>query len=169
MDQNELNQIKKKIPDLLSGVLNETEARELQKRISEDPQLRKEFDLYRQSWDRLKDWRDVEPERGYVSRFWTRLAEEKSVPQKWGERVWALFSNRQLVPIYATACLVVLVGVYTFRSMYGLDSESPVASLNDEEIEFVEQIDLVENLDVLEDMEWLDDLEIIESLDNEAV
>jgi hypothetical protein len=169
MDDNELNQIKNKIPDLLSGLLNEDEARELQKRIAEDPQARREFDLYRQSWDRLKEWRDVEPERGYVSRFWTRLAEEKNAPQKWGEGVWALFSSRQLVPVYAAVCLVVVVGVFTLRAMYGVDSESPVASLNEEEIEFVEQIDLVENLDVLEDLEWLDDLEIIESLDNEAV
>lgn len=165
MDDNELNQIKKKIPDLLSGVLNEDEARELQKRIAEDPQARREFDLYRQSWDQLKEWRDVEPERGYVSRFWTRLAEEKNVSKRFWDRILAFFSNRQLVPIYATVGLVVLVAVYTLRSMYGLDSVSPVASLNEEEIEFVEQIDLVENFDVLQDLEWLDDFEIIESLD----
>jgi len=168
MEPDELEKLKARIPDLLSGMLDENEARDLQNRISQDPQARQEFELYKLSWDRLKDWKDEEPDRGYVSRFWKRVADEEPAPQNFRERVLALWSSRQLAPIYAAVSLILVIGFYMLRSIPGSDSLPQVAALNDEDLEFVESIDLVENLGVLEDWELLDDMEIIESLDNGA-
>ncbi len=158
--------IKKLVPLLADG---DSLPEDLRAHFSECEGCRKEMAAYEKTWEMLGSWKDIEPDPGYVSRFWTRLSMKKSWYESPGLTLKSFLWERRLAPVFAVVSIVLVVGVMTWRiSMRTLGNETLLTALSTEEIEFAEFIELAENLDVIQDMEFLEDLDVIENLDTEV-
>lgn len=157
---------KEKMSAYLEGELSEQERREFRDFLARDKKAQAEFERYAKSWEMLGRWEDAEPDPGYVSRFWTRVAQERP----WHEQIWtavrAALTDRALVPVYVTMCAVIIVGVFTLRTNVQTNQNREfLAQFNTDEIEFIRDMDLAENLEIIENLDILQDLDIIENLD----
>ncbi len=158
--------IKKMIPIYLDGELQPQENQSVKDHLAGCPACQRELEAFNESWDMLGELGDIEPQPGFVGRFWTRL----SCEQSWQERFWQglseSFSKRRLVPALATACVVVIVGSFALRNYFQVrQTNQMLAELNEEDFAMVENIELAENFDLIQEMDFLEDLDIIAGLD----
>ncbi len=155
---------KKLIPQFLDYALSEHETGRLQEHLRTCPVCRKELKLYDHSWDMLKDYPQVDPAPGYISRFWTRLSLETPQHEGIWENIKETLFGKEFTPARAFAAvafvcvLMISLGVNWF-------SEKEFSGLPPEEIEFIENIDLAEYFDVIEDLDFVEDFDVIENFD----
>ena len=159
-------EIKKLIPAYLDKELGPQESQQVREHLSGCPGCQKEREAFEESWAMLGELDEVRPEPGFVGRFWTRLALERSWQERVSEAVKNGLFNKRLVPALATACIVVIVGSFTLNNYLRIQNTNQMlASLSQEDLAMVENIELAENLEFIEEMGLLEDLDIIENLD----
>jgi len=162
----ECKDIKNLIPDFLSGNLGAQVTQEVLEHVSDCQDCNHELSLYKRSWEALDSWEDVEPERGYVSRFWTRMSMRKPWYTKIYDKLLPVLNKKNMYPAFAVGCVLFIVAFFAFRVIYQVGvSDTPLAYLSLEEVEFVENIDLVQDLEIIEDMEFFENLDIIENME----
>lgn len=158
------------LPVFLDNELPEDQKQDIQVHLTGCNACRLELQEYKRSWQMLESWTDVEPEAGYIGRFWAELSGRTPWPIK--VRIW--FGQRvftpQLIAATVVAVVFVVVGFLSVRNYVQIqETEILLTKLPAEEaevvdnLEFVSDYELLEDLDVLEDMEVLETLEEIES------
>ncbi len=157
------HEIKELLPAYSNSDVSPEKAMEIGEHLKVCEDCLQEYNLIVKSWESLDVWPDIEPEEGYVSRFWTRLSAE----QTWRERVMSgmknLLAKRALVPAYAGTLVAVLVAFLYFQ--VPLSKNRPPEMIIEEDVDFVESLELTEQMDILQEMDWLEDLDVIEKLD----
>ena len=124
----------------------------------------KEMECYERSWAALKEVDELEPEPGYVSRFWTRVAQEPE-GVAWWARLLVLGKGNRFVPALATAAVIVIVAFLSLRPTLVPEGAPAITHLSPEDAELLEEWDVVENLEMLENLELLEDDDFLEDLD----
>ena len=119
-----------------------------------------------EAWEFLGDTQMVEPEQGYISRFWTEL----SLRSPWYEELFKSIVNtlkvRQYARVYATVLILVVAGLFSLRNYYQMnDTNQFLANVSIEDMEMVENIELAENMDIINDIEFLEDFDVIEQME----
>lgn len=154
-----------RIPEWIDQTLSAEDATMVGQHLADCHACRAEFRAYSKTWNALKTWPDIEPDAGYVARFWTRLSLRKPWYQRLLEAIISLWAKQRLVPtMVMTFFLIFLMSVTLYRTYFVVKTEKLMSSLTIDDIEFVENIELVENFDVIENMDFLDDLNVIENL-----
>lgn len=158
--------IKKLIPVYLDGELGPQENRLVRDHLAGCPACREELEAFKDSWAMLGELDGIEPQPGFVGRFWTKL----SLEQSWHERVlrWARENlvQKRLVPAFAAVCFIMAAGVFAGHNYLRIqDTNKILAGLNADDLEMVQNIELAENLDLIAEMDFYADLDIIENLD----
>lgn len=154
--------IQDQMPLFLSGGLNKQDNDVVHDHLMRCEVCQKELEMYKLSWNALKDWEDEDPDPAYISRFWTRLAGRKS----WRERVWeplkGVLGDKRLVPVLASFLFVVIAGSATLRYAWRVHQEEAlITALSAEEIDFIQNIEMVECMDILEDMDMFEDMDVL--------
>ncbi len=158
--------IKKLLPLFLDNELQADEYKHVNDHVSSCVSCEKEIFLYQQSWKMLEMAENIEPQAGYMSRFWTELSTRKTWVQTIFEVVKGLLWSKRLVPVFATASVLLLVGIFSIRNYYNLsDSQTMLASLSVSDLEMVEYVELAENLEIIENIDFYEDMELLENLD----
>jgi len=158
--------IKELIPAYMDEELQPNEMKEVREHLSVCSTCQKEFETFEKSWAMLGELDEIQPEPGFIGRFWSRLALEQSWQEKIKEVMENMFSHKQLVPVLATLCIMILVG--SFAGYYYAQTQKTnrtLAKLNQNELAMVENIELAENLSLIAQLDFLEDLEIIKELD----
>ena len=162
--------IKKIIPDFLEGALGREGTEDVRAHLSKCPECQRAVAAYEKTWDMLGLCEEVEPDPGYVSRFWSRVSQKTPWYKRIIEAIRPKFSqmlDKRLIPITATVCIVGIVGLFTLKTtVHTQRTETLLTNLSVEEIEFIENIELVENLELIQDIEFYEDLEVIENWDS---
>ncbi len=158
--------IQRLIPEYTNGELQPSEIDEVKNHLSVCAACQKELALYTKSWQMLGDWKTIEPEAGYVSRFWTKVALEQSWYERLLQDLRNSVSGRRLAPVLVTACMLLIVGFFSLHvyQKQQMDTEF-LASVNEEEIEIVQNIELAENYDIIQELDSLEDMDVIENMD----
>ena len=156
----------KLIPLFLDDQLKADESQLINEHLASCVRCQKELELYQESWDMLSHWKDLEPEPGYVSRFWTRLSLEASWLEKLRLSIRETFVQRKLAAIVTTALILIIVGFLSSRILPIGNTEKELAKLNSDEIELVDHLELAQHFDVIENMDTIEDLDIVENLDS---
>ena len=155
------------IPEFLDGELKAEESQVFKEHLEGCLHCQREVKLYRESWAMLSLWKDAEPKPGYISRFWTRLSEEKSWSEKILADVRTVFVRVQAKPVLVLASLVIIVGfVYVRNYLPAKEAEQALARMNSEEIEFVQNVELAQHFDVIENIDLVEDMDILENWDS---
>jgi len=164
------HQTKDRIPEWMDSVLSAEEAAAVGQHLARCVECRNEFKIYAKAWNALKSWPDIEPDPGYVSRFWGRLSLQKPWYEKLLEGARPGVTEKWFAPVFATAFLAIVVSSVTmYNTSVIVQTESVISSLTADDIEFVENIDLAENLEVIENIDFLEDLDVIENFDESNV
>jgi hypothetical protein len=159
-------EIKRLIPIYSDGESEPKESQAVKDHLTGCLTCQKELEAFEQSWAMLGEIEDVQPNPGYVGRFWTRLVLERS----WHERILegvkdGLFKKR-LVPAFVAACVMVTAGFFSMHNYLQVrEADQMLASLSEDELAMVQDFELAENLDLIQEMDFLEDLEVIENLD----
>ncbi len=121
----------------------------------------KRFQSLQKSWELLEKWQNVEPSPGYISAFWTRLASVKPSRQM----AWKF--NPVLVPVFATFCILILVGSVIIKNhIFSVGTpEVIVLNLSDDEVKMLENFELAESYDLIKDIDFWENLEGVEDLE----
>jgi len=156
-------EIEKLLPDYLTDNVSAAERSEIAAHLSSCPGCQTEAAQQERTWGLLGKLSVIEPEPGYVSRFWTRLAQEKP----WHLRAWDLAKERLLAPrispVYLALGVVLLVGYMTLSTTLGVKrSADEFSGLNNEQVEFLEDAELAENYELIQDLDVLIDLDMME-------
>ena len=158
--------VKKIIPIFLDRELAADEQIFMEAHLKSCAACQKEVELYRRSWEMLKDVPQIQPEPAYVSRFWTRLAQEKTWHERLALNIREGLLKRNLVPAFVALCLLVAAGLFSVTNYFRIqDTEQILAEMSEEEVELVENIELAQDFEIIADLELLEDLEILEYWD----
>jgi hypothetical protein len=158
-------EITKQLTDFSEGLLSLEEEQQIREHLKGCASCQKELQQVNLVWEKLGAWFEAEPDPGYASRFWTRLASEKA----WYEKTWDLIKPalqlQKLAPAIISLAILVVIGYLAFRPAF-LDNPMTLAKteLPPDQVELIENVDLVENIDVIEDIEFLQDMEYIKKL-----
>jgi negative regulator of sigma E activity len=152
------------IPAYLDGELKGQEKEEFLKALSQSVDLQKELQSYQETWEMLCEVPDVQPDPGYVSRFWRKVAAERPFWQRIWDGPINLLSASRLIPVAMTACFILIAIAVFSQSQKEL---SDLARLPlDVDIELLENLEFYEQYDMMEEIDFLEDLEIIENMKN---
>ncbi len=155
--------IKKLIPEYLEKDLQPKQNQMVAQHLMDCQVCQHELETVKKAWAVLTQLPSLEPSPNYISRFWTELSLRQ---QPWHEKVFEYLPQRRFAPALATACLVVIMGLFAVKNyLYISESEKALSDLSQDDLEMVEFVDLAENYDIIEEIEFLEDLEIIENLD----
>ncbi|MDP2652492.1 MAG: zf-HC2 domain-containing protein [Candidatus Omnitrophota bacterium] len=158
--------VKKMIPSYLDEDLKPAEREEVKNHLPSCESCRQEVLAYEKSWNVLKQWSAVEPDPGYISRFWTQLGQEKSWLGQAADAVKSLALQVRFVPVYAAIAVLAVTAVMTLRlSVRTYQTEVVLTRLSGEDMEMVENIDLAENFEIVAEMDLWEDMDVIESLE----
>ncbi|MFQ5963387.1 MAG: anti-sigma factor family protein [Candidatus Scalinduaceae bacterium] len=157
--------IQKLIPVYLDAQLEAQELRKVKEHLNDCPHCQKEMVRFEKSWDLLSKWEDVEPEPGYISRFWERLSLERPWYERFLLNLKDIFTVRKPAFVWATVSMVIIVCILTFSNyLINLKTDNMLASMNPQDLELLGELELVQNIDIIENIDWLEDWEIIENL-----
>ncbi len=160
-------EIKPLLSEYQEGSLSEALQASVKAHLDGCPLCREELQLFENAWDMLREVPEIEPQPGYVGRFWARVAERESRPQPLTEGLQALWGSLWNVPALAAICVVLVIGLFSIRNVYWLTrADERLARLPLEEAEIVENIELAQHIEVIENIDLLEDFEIIENLDS---
>lgn len=158
--------IKELLPLFLDNALQNVENKRVKEHLSSCVSCEKEVVLYQQSWKILEMAENIEPQAGYMSRFWTEVSGRKTRSETIYEFVKNLVWQKKLVPVFATVCVLLIVGMFSIRNYYHLsDSQTMLASLSSSDLEMVEYVELAENLEIIENIDFYEDMDLLESID----
>jgi len=159
-------EIQNLISAYLDGELQPKEAQGVRDHLQGCESCQKEFQSLAKTWEMLDEWKDIEPQPGYVSRFWTQASLQSPWHERFFKDVQEGLTKRRLVPALMTACVIIIVGLLSIRHYFVLQkSNELMVNLSEEELEMVENIELAENYELIQDLDLIEDLEIIENLD----
>ncbi|HRZ39555.1 MAG TPA: zf-HC2 domain-containing protein [Candidatus Omnitrophota bacterium] len=154
--------IQDQMPVFLTGGLSEQDSALIQEHLMRCEACQKELEVYKLSWNSLKDWEDEEPDPAYIARFWNRLAQKKTWHEQLIGPLVTAWADKRLVPVFVSLFLIVFVGSATMRYAWQVHQEEAlVTALSAEEIDFIQNIELVEQLEVLEDMDMFEDMDVL--------
>lgn len=158
------NKIKRLMPDFIEGQLIPKLRSEVLEHLKVCENCARENRLYEESWQLIGQWKDIDPEPGFKTRFWNRLASQTETPLRW-PFANALLLPRPLAVVLATAALlIVIAGAILPKYLQSKSAEQLALQISEEEVVLVENIDLLENLEVIQDIDFLENMEIIENL-----
>ena len=132
----------------VEGAASPAEEALVREHLSTCPLCATQAQLYQKSWEMLGEWTPKPPQEGYVSRFWTKVAQRTP----WYQQIWehwkALLANRILVLKLSTLGVVLVLGSAVY-----LNSIRPVielAQMSPDEIEMAANMDFVQYVDLLD-------------------
>jgi len=157
--------IKSLLPLYSDEALEPSEMEAVKGHLKSCPACREELAALQASWEALEEWGDIEPAPGYVSRFWTGLAQRKSWPEKLWDRLRGLEAGPFWAPVLVTACVAVIVSVLVVSRLQPGHAPEEFAGLNAEEIEMVENIELAEHFEIIQDLDFWENWDIMEDLE----
>lgn len=157
MDQDKYN---RQILKYLDDELPEAEAAEFEERLAVDSELKEAVRLYQQTWQLLGEYPVVNPEPGFESRFYTRMAAEEKRSPVAGLRRQFWRSPWRLAPVLAGLALVLAFGVSFLQPE--LQFEGELARVPETDLQIMENYELVSNFDLIENLEFWLDLEMME-------
>lgn len=159
-------EIRKLISVYLDGELQPHESQAVKDHVNGCPDCRKELKAFEESWGMLAETEDIEPQPGFVGRFWTRLALEQSWHEKILREVRKSLLKRRLAPVFMTICVIVLIGGFSVHNYFQIkDTNRILAGLSEDDLAMVQNIELAENFDFIREIDFFEDLDIIENLD----
>ena len=163
-------EMQKLIPEYIDGDLQPVEIDAVKQHLEQCAACQKEATLYKGAWQMLNEWKDIEPEPGYISRFWTKVAMEKPWYQEFLTELKDKLNFGRLAPVFVTLSILLLVSAVSLQVYFQPDGGNAdlLTSLNDEEVEFVENLELAENYEIIEDLDFWEDLEILEAVETEG-
>jgi len=158
--------IVKMIPLYMDRELQPTEMQQVREHLSGCAACQKEFEAFEASWALLGELEEVQPEPGFIGRFWTRLSFEQTWQEKLAQALKGDFFKRRLVPVLVAVCLVVVVGAVSLRHYARTRKTKQImAGLTQDDLAVVEYIELAENFDVIQEIDFLEDMEAIEQME----
>lgn len=164
----ECAKIKKQLAALTEGLLDKQTAQKVRSHLAACPDCAQELQAIEKAWDMIGGLEGEEPEAGYVSRFWTRLAQHEPWYQTWAKALQPVFSVRRLVPVAAVVVVLIVAGLLHLYPQSGPEpivtpkvAQVPGARTNGQV-----SVELVENMDMLEELELLEDWEYVQALGN---
>ncbi len=158
--------IQKMIPIYLDQELSREEFLPLEEHLKGCVICQKEFKAYQKFWDILKDWKDLEPDPAYMSRFWARLGQKTPGYKKVIRDLKLVFLRLQVNPALVVVCMCLFLTFFLGKHYSQGQVENTVARLSSEEIELLEHMELAQHFDVIENIELLEDMDIWEKLDS---
>lgn len=149
------DQARERIPDYLDNQLSPKELFIFEELMVVDAGLREEVRLHQKTWQLLTEAPLVDPDPGFESRFYTRLANEsKSSVASWRWLPQGLFGI-QWAPVAVVLSVVIVLVVWQIG--FFSDKGMNLAKVSEEDLGVIENIELVENFDVIENLDfWLD-------------
>jgi anti-sigma factor RsiW len=154
-------EIKKLLPAYLDGEISTDESKSVKEHLVSCDACRQQAHAFGLSWKALGEYKNIEPDSAYMSRFYTELAQRKTWVERFKETVviWR--------PAFVLGCMVVLISSVVLRNQW-ISSQGvrQFVALNEEELEIVENLELVENVELLEDLEVLENLDVIEAMES---
>ena len=158
--------IKTLIPLYLDNELSAKELEQVKNHLAGCPVCAQECQAQQSVWQLLGEYEEIQPEPGFIGRFWTRVASQTTWQEKLLEKLNVGVWRQPWVYASLGLCLALIIGSLLFwQNQYPKSSEL-LANVNEEELEMLENLELVENFDVIQDMEFYEDLEVIENLEN---
>jgi len=163
----ECREIKDFILMLIEGEPQDPRLNEVKAHLEVCPSCRKEAEALQKTWLLLGEWKDIAPSSGYVSEFWTKIAQKKPWPERIAEGLKKTLIQKRPAPVFIGAgILMIVISLFALRNYFqGQEAEQMVAALNEEEMEVFENMDIAENYELIENMDLLMELEIIENLE----
>lgn len=156
---------KQRISLWIDQTLDSEERAQVGQHLARCEECRAEFKAYTKVWNDLKIWPDIEPDPGYVSRFWTRISLQKPWYERVAEFLRPLWPGQKLSPVMATLLIVIMImGITIYRTTAVVRTENVLSKLSADDMDFIENIDLAENLDVLQNLDILDELDSLEKI-----
>ena len=154
------------LPIFLDDELPEDQKQDIQVHLTGCNACRLELQEYKRSWQMLETWKDVEPESGYIGRFWAEL----SGRTPWNIKLRQWFRQRiftpQLIAATVVAAVFVVVGFLSVQNYVQIqETEILLTKLPAEEAEVVDNLEFVSEYDVIEELEILEDMEVLEMLE----
>jgi hypothetical protein len=151
----------------LDGELNPEKTESVNQHLKGCPTCSRGLAAIKNTWAMLGELEEIQPQQGYVGRFWTKLSLEKT----WGERFWAGLEmeihQRKWVPAMATICIVAIIGLLSANNYIQLQrTDQLLADLSEEDLEMVENMDLAENFNLIMELDFFEDFNIITNLDS---
>jgi len=158
----DINQFKKLIPHYLTNELQPKYLQSFKEFLQTDPAARQELEAFQKSWDLLVEFKAIEPDPGYMSRFWTSVSRQ---PGSWHKNIGMGFKRLVPGPVLAAACVVLIIGFFVIRDQgYIQLVHREKSQLDDNEIELVEYLGLVENYDLVTDTEFFKNVETLKKI-----
>ena len=158
--------IQKLIPLYQDGELEPQQYQSVKGHLADCLSCQKELKALEETWAMLDELEGIEPQPGFVGRFWTNLSLQETWSEKLRRRIQEGMPNKQWVPAFATACVVLIVGSFAYHNYDQFrGTDQLLAQLSEDELEMVQNIELVENFDLIEDIEFFEDLNFITNLD----
>jgi predicted anti-sigma-YlaC factor YlaD len=162
----ECQDIKDLLLSYMEGDLNTAQNQAVCQHLKHCLFCRQELLIYEKSWSLLDKWTDLDPEPGYVSRFWNRLEEQKPWYVQCKEWFKGAVMDQHWIPVGVTVCIVLMVGILTYRSTFSANSTpSLLANLSVEDMELLLDYDLVEDYEIVQDLGFLEDWDVIETME----
>ena len=143
--------IQKMLGSYLEGELSTKEDKGIREHLAICPLCSREAELYQKSWELLGNWKPVQPVPGYMSRFWTKVAQETPWHKKFLRGLKNFWTNQSVVVSLSTLCVFVAVGPIVYVNFYRPPQE--IAKMSPEEIEMAANMDFVQYVDALESIE----------------
>lgn len=158
--------IQKLIPLYLDVKLEDREFQTVREHLKDCTHCQKERDLFKKSWDLLSTWEDVEPDTGYISRFWTRLSSERTWYEQFLLNFKEFFAVKKRPLAWVMVSMAIIVCVLTFSNyLMEIKTNNTLTAMNPQELELLAELELAQDLDIIENIDWLADWEIIEDFD----
>ncbi len=163
------DEIKNKLADLTEGLLEEREARDIRAHLAGCADCAKELQAIENAWDMVGALDAEEPEPGYVSRFWIRLAHQEPWYRTWAKTLRPVFSIRILAPVASLAVVLIIAGMLHLAPTSAPRTAVPAQGSQVAQVSGVRttdqvSVELVENLDMLEDLDMLENWEYLEAM-----
>lgn len=154
------------IPLFLDNQLEADRIQSVKEHLAICAHCQKEIRLYEKSWELLSDYKAIEPQPDYISRFWTRLSLETSWYEELIQGLKGVLLQRRLVSILTAVSIFIVAGFLSYRNLPIGGPEKELAKMNPDEIELVEHLELAQHFDIIENIDTIEDLDVVENLDS---
>jgi hypothetical protein len=145
---------KETLSALMDGELDAREEKALGEHIASCGACRALLREYEASWDALGKWEGVEPEPGYVSRFWTKATSGLSWLERISQGIRVTLAHRKVAyATIVTICLIAAFHVSFNKYVNELKTRALLVNMSQEEWEMMENYDIISELGALEDIE----------------
>ncbi len=152
--------IRRELAAYVQGDLKVDRRDGIERHLEDCAGCRREAEMLRRSWSLLDAWTVGEPEPGYVSRFWKRMAAEAGTRPSASVR-------REFWPRLAGVLVLTCVVAIGYTALWrGLPRYTESLVRQEAEREFLENLDFFEDFDLIVN---LDEIEALDILDEPVV